>query len=170
MLLRECQVLPVLLPAVALQPLFQDLANELADQRGILRGSSRQKWIVQDRGHFFTYSAVVLAMWSGGVPQDVFQWVEGRAKVGTSVHWLTVIAIHLCEAGSFFVVILSSMSCDIFASDDTFTICPVSRKCKAGYAVTFCGNEFIAINITENQIVEALIVDHVDHWSASTRQ
>ncbi len=67
MLLREWQVLPVLLPAVALQPLFQDLANELADQRGILRGSSRQKWIVKDRGHFFTYSAVVLAMWSGGV-------------------------------------------------------------------------------------------------------
>ena len=62
MLLRECQVLPVLLPAVALQPLFQDLANELADQRGILRGSSRQKWIVQDLGQFFTSSELLLAM------------------------------------------------------------------------------------------------------------
>ena len=62
------------------------------------------------------------------------------------------------------------MAGDVFAPDDTLALGPVAGKGQGGHAVALGGDQLALRQEAQDHIVEALIVDHVDHRAAAAGQ
>ena len=55
-------------------------------------------------------------------------------------------------------------------ADDALALGPVAGKSQAGDAVALCSNQFVLSQEAQDHVVQALVVDHVDHRAAAARQ
>ena len=91
------------------------------------------------------------------VTEDVLQ------RIG----WRTHVEVGPQEPGAVLVVVLEGVASHPLALEDALPILRVASEREAGHAIAFRGDWlFLAIE-AEDEVVDALVVDHIDDWPAA---
>src|SRR5882762_2855809 len=115
-------------PAESAQVVFEHLDDLLAGQKRVRRRTPGNERVVDNHRRLLAEVAVVAAVRTGGVAQDVFEWVWR----GTHVEFG-----HAEETGAILVVVFLAVTGDVLSPDDALPVFPVPRECQAGHAVAF---------------------------------
>src|SRR5579859_2737942 len=147
----------LLSPAIALQSSLQNLYDLLASQVRVGCRATSDKGIIHNHRCDMPEISNVGSLRASRVPENIFQWIGGRAHIKVGPH----------KSGAIFIVILLTVTGDMFVPDDALAIDQITRECQAGYAITF-GRDWLPLLVeAENEIMYALIIGQIDDRAAS---
>src|SRR3984885_2653227 len=145
-------------PAKVAKTVFEHFDQHPASRVRVGRGPSGNEGIVGDHRYLMAHIPVVLAVGPNRVTQDVLQWVRRRSHVEVGAD----------KTGSVVVVVFDGMPRNVAAPYDALTVAFVTRECEAGDAVAFSRHRPVEAVEDEYQLVQPVIIDHVDDRAAAS--
>src|SRR2546423_10989174 len=148
--------MPVPLPAVPAQAALQHLDHLLPGAERVRGGPSGHERLVDDDGDLPAEVAVVPAVRTGRVAQDVLQRVRRRAHVEVDAE----------EPGAVLVVVFLAVPGNVLSPDDALAVAPVPREGQAGHPVALRTDELPAAQERQDDVVQPAVVGPVHNGTA----